>query len=82
MTEQPDSSEQTTVKRSLLRAQVAVSLLVILGVGLFVGIWVAMDSAGVDTFPRLMASVCVPPAVLAAIVGTYFLVTSGRNGES
>jgi hypothetical protein len=32
-----------------------------------------MGGAGVETFPRLILSLCIPPAVIALIVGAFIL---------
>ena len=44
------------------------------GVVLFVLMWGALGNAGVDFFPRVIVSVCAPPALIALAVGVYFLV--------
>lgn len=43
------------------------------GVLAFLLLWVGLGSAGVDQFPRLIMSVCLPPALIALIFGVYFL---------
>ena len=46
--------------------------LAIIGIVLFAVLWSVL--AGVDSFPRLILSMCVPPTIMAAIVGVYMLV--------
>lgn len=45
-----------------------------LGIGLFVLLWVVLGSLEVGQIARLLLSLCIPPAVIAAIVGAYFLL--------
>ena len=49
------------------------------GVVLFVLMWGALGNAGVDFFPRMVVSVCAPPALIALAVGVYFLVIQPGN---
>lgn len=65
--------------RRLLRGQVAVVVLVLLGIGLFALLWQGMGAAGVASAPRLLISICLPPAIIAIIVGVYFLVFRARG---
>lgn len=74
------SNPQTPFDKNVLtRAGIAGLVLAGLGVGLFILVWIVLGEAGVADFPRLFASLCVPPAVIAAIVGGYMLVV--RPGE-
>jgi hypothetical protein len=59
--------------RNLTRAGVAGAVLAILAIVLFVVLWVVLGSFKMDAMPRLFASLCVPPAVLAGIMGVYIL---------
>jgi lipopolysaccharide export LptBFGC system permease protein LptF len=49
------------------------ALLSVLGIGLFVLLWVVLGSAGVANAPRLFAAMCIPPLVIGVIVGAYAL---------
>lgn len=51
----------------------------IVAIGLFVALWVILGNANMDAFPRLIISVCVPPALMTAFLGVYVLVMGGRN---
>lgn len=55
------------------RVVAAGAALAILGIALFIGMWVVLGNAGVDQAPRLFASMCVPPGVIALILGVYVL---------
>jgi hypothetical protein len=58
----------------LLRVGGAGIILALVGVGLFVLVWNSLGQAGVADFPRLFASICVPPAGIAGIIGLYLLI--------
>jgi hypothetical protein len=49
--------------------------LALFGVGVFVGMWALLGTAGMSDFPRLIMSFCLPPALIAAIIGFYLLFT-------
>ena len=61
-------------KNILTRAGIAGALLAVLGIVLFIILWVMLGSAQVASLPRLFTSLCVPPAVIAAIIGAYILI--------
>ncbi len=65
----------------LTRAAIAGVGLAALGIVLFVALWVLLGNAGMAQFPRLMVSLCVPPAIIALIIGVYFLLFQVRNGR-
>lgn len=65
--------------RRLMRGLVAGAVLALLAVGLFMLLWVGLDSTGLEQFPRLILSLCVPPAVVVVLVGGYALITHGRK---
>jgi hypothetical protein len=58
--------------KQLMRAGLAGLILAGVGIGLFVLIWNAFS--GLSDFPRLFAAICIPPAVIAAMLGVYMLV--------
>lgn len=62
--------------KMLTRAGVAGIVLAVLGIALFVGIWVLLDD--VNAFPRLFAALCIPPGIIAIIVGGFFLMTRSK----
>jgi hypothetical protein len=53
--------------------------LVIAGVVLFVVIWSLLDSAGLEQIPRLLISLCLPPAIVAGLIGGYMLLARPRS---
>lgn len=65
--------------KNLSRASIVGVALAIGGIILFVVLWVVLGNAGVDQFARLLMSMCIPPALMAALVGGYFLF--GRSAS-
>ncbi len=59
--------------RNLTRAGVAGAVLAVLAIVLFIVLWVVLGSFKMDAMPRLFASLCIPPAILAAVMGIYIL---------
>lgn len=59
--------------KSLTRASVAGFGLATLGILLFVILWVVLGQAGFQPAARLIAALCIPPAVIALILGIYVL---------
>lgn len=49
------------------------------GIVLFFVLWIAL--AGVDQFARLMLSLCIPPGLMAAIVGGYLLLVQPKRDD-
>ncbi len=60
--------------RNLSRATGVAILLSAGGVILFLLLWVLLGNAGTDPLARLIVSMCVPPGIIAALVGGYFLL--------
>jgi hypothetical protein len=60
--------------RNLTRAGIVGAGLALLGIVLFIVLWVVLGSFNLASMPRLFASLCVPPAVIAGIMGVYILV--------
>lgn len=61
-------------KNNLTRAGIAGIGLAILGIVLFIVLWVVLGSAQLAAAPRLFASMCIPPAIIAGIIGVYVLI--------
>jgi hypothetical protein len=75
MGEKPDS----TIGKNLSRATIAGVVLAVGGILLFIVLWIILGNAGVDPFARLLLSLCIPPALMAALVGGYFLMVQPRG---
>jgi hypothetical protein len=61
-------------KKSLSRATAVGVGLALGGIMLFLVLWVVLGRAGLDMFARLLASVCIPPAIMAGLMGGYILL--------
>jgi len=48
------------------------------GIVLFVVLWLVLGSVGVDHIPRLLVSLCLPPALMAGAIGGYMLLARPR----
>ncbi len=65
--------------KRIVRASVVGVGLAIFGIIAFIGLWVGLGSAGLANAPRLFASLCVPPLLIAVLVGGYVLVSRSRR---
>lgn len=54
------------------------AILAVFGIVLFLVLWAFMGSMGVDSLPRLIVSLCLPPAILAVILGVVILVRRSK----
>jgi hypothetical protein len=61
-------------KRLISQVSIAGFVLSLIGLGMFALLWIVLGNANVDTFMRLFISICVPPMVMAAVVGAYILI--------
>lgn len=66
--------------KRLLRTQLVVFVLVAGGVGAFLLLYVLLD--GVGQVQRLLIALCVPPALMAVLVGGYFLLTANQTSKT
>lgn len=82
MVEKPEPTTKKPIKQSLVRAQIAVPLLSVVGIGLFIGLYAVLGNAGVDSVPRIIVSFCIPPAAIAAVIGLYVLAFPGRSSAA
>lgn len=65
-------------------SRVALAGLILAGVGiaLFIVLWIVLGQAGLEAVPRLIASICIPPGVIAVILGVYVLFFRGSAKDS
>lgn len=75
-------SPQPLDTKLISRVGTAGAVLGVLGILLFGFVWGVAGSANVAVFPRLVMAVCVPPAVMAGVVGGYLLVIRSRPPQS
>lgn len=64
---------------SLKRGAVAGVILAVLGIGLFIIIYLIMGSAGASQAGRLFGALCIPPAIIGVLLGAYVLIA--RPGQ-
>ena len=62
--------------KRMLRASVFGVGLALFGIIAFIVLWLGL--AGLENAPRLFASLCIPPVLIAGIVGVYVLVSRRR----
>jgi len=67
-------SKETLSKASTLGVTLGVG-----GVALFVVIWLLLENAGLEQIPRLLISLCLPPAIMAGLIGGYMLLARPRG---
>jgi hypothetical protein len=44
------------------------------GILLFVSLWIVLGNWGMDQFQRLIITACLPPALIALLIGGYLLL--------
>jgi hypothetical protein len=71
-------SQPPAGRPDLSRPLVTSAVLGLTGIVLFIVLYAAL--AETDSVARLLIAVCVPPAVIAAMIGIYMLVV-GRSGH-
>ncbi|GAB4315199.1 MAG: hypothetical protein Kow00117_07240 [Phototrophicales bacterium] len=67
-------------RKALTRAAVAGVILAGIGIVLFIGIWILLDD--IDALPRLFVALCIPPGVIAIILGVFFLIVRPKPPQS
>lgn len=65
-------------RRTLSRASVLGVGLSVGGIALFVILWLVLGNLGLEQIPRLLISLCLPPAVMAGLIGGYILLVRPR----
>ena len=68
------SKSPPSLKPALSKAAIAGAVLAVFGIVLFAVLWIVLGNAGLSQTPRLFAALCIPPGVIAAIIGVYILV--------
>jgi hypothetical protein len=68
-------------KQSISRIGIAGAALGTLAVALFAGLWFGLGMTNLDVFPRLVIAICLPPAIMAALLGGYILVRRPSGGD-
>ncbi len=78
MTNPEDNSNQTA--STLIKTIIPAVALSILGIGSFLFIYFILGQS-FNPFPRLIISLCAPPAIIAILIGFYMLFGSKRNKD-
>ena len=65
--------------RQILNSQLYVLLLTIAAIGLFAAIWVILGELGASGATRLFASLCLPPGIIALLIGLYVLLRGDND---
>lgn len=68
-------------KTALSRAGIVGAVLGGFGILLFIALWVGLGQAGVQQYTRLFLALCLPPAVIALLVGLYALWWRARRSK-
>ncbi|MDZ4670202.1 MAG: hypothetical protein SH821_04985 [Phototrophicales bacterium] len=66
-------------KKSISRIGLTGAVIGAVAIGLFILLWVILGNMGMSDFPRIIASVCVPPTLLSLLFGIYFLTSRPSN---
>ncbi len=64
-------------RQRISRVALAGMILAGVGIALFIVLWIVLGQAGLEAVPRLIASMCIPPGVIAVILGMYVLFFRG-----
>src|SRR5262245_1788156 len=66
-------------KQILSKASIVGAVLAVGGIILFVILYAALGNTSVDAITRVLVSLCVPPALMAVLVGGYFFLTRSQE---
>ena len=73
------SDNPNPIRTGLSRGSMVGFVLGVLAIILFIVLWLVLGSLNVSQFPRLMISICLPPAIIAALIGAYMLFWRPRS---
>lgn len=76
--ENPSESNDLNAKPSYTRIGILGAIVGIIAIVTFLGLWFLFED--VDTLPRLVIAVCVPPGIMTLIIGGY--IVSGQSNKS
>jgi len=72
----PDPNQPTN---PILKTLIPASILGIVAIGLFLLIYSVLSQNDVGQFPSLVIALCVPPAIIAVLLGLYILFGPNRD---
>lgn len=67
---------------TLLKTLLPATGLSVIGIVLFIVIYSVLTQNEVEPFPSLIAALCVPPAIIAVLIGFYILFGPRRNTKT
>jgi hypothetical protein len=76
--ETPEQPEQFDTS-ALSRAGIIGFGVAVLGIIAFIVLYIVLTNLEVDPVPRLMISLCTPPALIAGAMGIYILISQRRS---
>lgn len=68
-------------QQNLSRATLIAIALAVAGIIFFIALWIVLGTTGVDQVTRLLLSLCLPPGLIAIIIGGYFLLVQPKKKE-
>jgi hypothetical protein len=66
-------------RRTMGRATAIGIALAAAGIALFVIVWLMLEGLSLSRVPRLFIAICLPPAVIAGLIGLYVLLVKPRS---
>jgi hypothetical protein len=75
-------SPQPLNTRNLSRATIIATGMGIVGIVMFVVLWVVLSQTDLDAIARLLIAFCIPPGLMAGGVGAFMLLRPGGNKQN
>lgn len=75
------SPDQKPPTNPLIKTLIPAFALSVLGIVLFLVIFSLLSQNDVGQFPSLIIALCVPPAIIAVLIGVYILFGPKRNPD-
>ncbi len=73
------NSPNPVSRRALSRGVIIGAVMGGAAIILFVLLWIVLGGVGLSNIARILLSLCIPPAILAALMGIYILVWRSRS---
>lgn len=74
-----EESPEPSGGQQLMRIQAYVVILAVIAVILFGSCWFVLGELGIDSAPRLLASFCLPPGIIALILGIFLVIRRNNH---
>jgi hypothetical protein len=74
--EETDMNKDTgpVIRQSLSKASVIGAVMAMGGIVLFVVLYGVLGNMGIQASMRILIALCIPPAIMALLIGGYFLL--------